>query len=161
MVIRLSADARKIVLTSAAQEARRRGDRRLGTDHLLLGLLHDPDSGAAWAMGVDLDAARAALDSLDRSALAAVGVGVEVGSLADPPPAHSFARRLLPLTSGARAVLKRTVDQTRQGGTGRIESRQFLLALLDRESPDPAAELLTTLGVDRSQVRLRLDETSD
>jgi len=161
MVIRLSADARKIVLTSAAQEARRRGDRRLGTDHLLLGLLHDPDSGVARAVGVDLDAARAALDALDRSALAAVGVEVEVASLAAPPPPHSLARRLLPLTSGARAVLKRTVEQTRQAGTARIESRQFLLALLDRESPDPAAELLATLGVDRSQIRRRLEESSD
>jgi ATP-dependent Clp protease ATP-binding subunit ClpA len=159
MVIRLSADARKIVLTSASQEARRRGDRRLGTDHLLLGLLHDPDSGVARAVGVDLDDARAALDDLDRSALAAVGVEVEVevGSLTDPPPPHPFARRLLPLTSGSRAVIKRTVEQTRQAGTSRIESRQFLLALLDRESPDPAAELLATLGVDRSQVRQRLN----
>lgn len=161
MVIRLSSDVRKVVLTSAAQEARRRGDRRLGTDHLLLGLLHDPESGAARAMGVDLEAARAVLDALDRSALASVGVEAEVGSLADPPPPHPFARRLLPLTSGARAVLKRTVEQTREAGTARIESRQFLLALLDRESPDPAAELLTSLGVDRSQVRHRLDETGD
>lgn len=161
MVIRLSADARKVVLTSAAQEARRRGDRRLGTDHLLLGLLHDPGSGVARAVGVDLDAARAALDTLDQAALAAVGVGVTVGSLADPAPPHSRARRLLPLTSGARAVLKRTVEQTRQGGTARIESRQFLLALLDRESPDPAAELLTTLGADRAQIRHRLEQPSD
>ncbi len=41
MITRLSVDARKMVLTSAAEEARRRGDRRLGTDHLLHGLLHD------------------------------------------------------------------------------------------------------------------------
>lgn len=158
MVVRLSADARKIVLTSAAQEARRRGDRRLGTDHLLLGLLHDPDSDVARAMGVDLDGARAALDALDRSALAAVGVEAEVavGSLANSPLPPPFPRRLLPLTSGARAVLKQTVEQTRQAGTASIESRQFLLALLDREIPDPAAELLATMGVDRSQVRQRL-----
>ena len=57
MVTRLSPDARK-VLACAAQEARRRGDRRLGTDHLLLGLLCDPDSSAAAALGVDLAAAR-------------------------------------------------------------------------------------------------------
>jgi hypothetical protein len=37
MVIRLRADARKMLLTSATEEASRRGDRRLGTDHLLLG----------------------------------------------------------------------------------------------------------------------------
>ncbi len=66
MVLRLSEDARKLVLGSAAEEARRRGGRRLGTDHLLLGLLHDPDCAAARALQVDLTCARNALDALDR-----------------------------------------------------------------------------------------------
>lgn len=158
MVMRLSADARKIVLTSAAQEARRRGDRRLGTDHLLLGLLNDAGSPVAQALGVDLETARASLDALDRSALASVGV--EASRLDDvPQPAH--ARRLLPLTSGARAVIKRAVEETRQARSARIETRQFLLALLDLDGPDPAAELLTTLGVDRQQVRNRLEVSGD
>lgn len=157
MVKRLSADARKMLLTSAAQEARRRGDRRLGTDHLLLGLLHDADSSVAQALGVDLEAARTAADCLDRAALAAVGV--KVAHLGDPPPS-AFARRLPPLTSGARAVLRRTVDETLRARTPRIETRHFLLALLDRDRPDPAAELLATLGVDRSQVRDRLEGSS-
>ena len=164
MVIRLSADARKTVLPSAAQEARRRGDRRLGTDHLLLGLLKDADSPVARALGVDLETARTALDGLDRSALASVGV--EVSHLGNPSslgdqaqPAHP--RRLLPLTSGARAVIKTTVEQTRHTRTARIETSQFLLALLDRKSPDPAAELLTTLGVHRSQVRSKLQTPAD
>ena len=154
MVIRLSADARKIVLTSAAAEARRRGDRRLGTDHLLLGLLQDADSSVARALGIDLESARAAADALDRAALAAVGINVD--HLGNPPP-PVFARRLLPLTSGARAVLKRTVDETRKARSSRIEPSHFLLALLDRERPDPAAELLHALNVDRSQVRSRLE----
>jgi ATP-dependent Clp protease ATP-binding subunit ClpA len=154
MIRRLSADARKLVLTSAAQEARRRGDRRLGTDHLLLGLLHDPDSSATRALGVDLEMARTASDSLDRLALEAVGVNV--AKLGSPPPT-AFARRLLPLTSGARAVMKRTVEQTRSDRRPHIETRDFLLALLDRDRPDPAAELLSALGVDRSQVRNRLE----
>jgi ATP-dependent Clp protease ATP-binding subunit ClpA len=153
MVTRLSADARKIVLTSAAEEARRRGDRRLGTDHLLLGLLHDQDSPVAAALGIDLESARTALDALDRAALSAVGVNVD--HLAQPPrPVH--ARRLLPLTSGARAVIKRTVEETHRTKSRRIETRQFLLALLERERPDPAAELFEALKVDRSQVRSRL-----
>ena len=153
MVTRLSSDVRKIVLTSAAAEARRRGDRRLGTDHLLLGLLHDTDSPVVQALAIDLESARAAADALDRAALAAVGVNVD--HLGDPPR-PAYGRRLLPLTSGARAVFKRTVEQTRKAKTQRIEARQFLLALLDRERPDPAAELLHALNVDRSQVRDRL-----
>lgn len=154
MVTRLSADARKMVLTSAAEEARRRGDRRLGTDHLLLGLLHDAGSSVAQALGVDLESARAASDALDRAALAAVGVNVV--HFGDPPQLV-YARRLPPLTSGARAVLKSTIEETRHAKTQRIETRHFLLALLARERPDPAAELLQALGVDPSQVRNRLE----
>jgi len=158
MVTRLSTDARRMVLTSAAEEARRRGDRRLGTDHLLLGLLHDADSPVAQALGIDLESARTAADTLDREALAAVGVNV--AHLGESPN-RVFARRLLPLTSGARSVLKQTLLETRTSRTKNIETRHFLLALLDRERPDPAAELLDSLGVDRLQVRSRLQGPSD
>ncbi len=153
MVTRLSPEARE-VLTSAAQEARRRGDRRLGTDHLLLALLSDPDSTEGQALGVDLAAARAASDALDQAALAAVGVNV--AHLGAPAPA-GFSRRLPSLTSGARAVITVAVEQTRRAGVPRIGTRQLLLALLDRDCPDPAAELLTALGVDRVRARARLD----
>ncbi len=158
MIKRLSADARKTVLTSAAEEARRRGDRRLGTDHLLLGLLHDAGSPAARALGIDLAAGRAASNALDLAALAAVGVNV--ARLGDPSQPDR-ARGHLSLTSGARAVFVHAVEQARGARTPRIETRHFLLALLDRERPDPAAELLRALGVDPSQVRSRLAEPSD
>jgi ATP-dependent Clp protease ATP-binding subunit ClpA len=153
MIRRLSSDARKMVMISAAQEARRRGDRRLGTDHLLLGLLNDTDSVVTGALGVGLDSARTASDSLDRAALESVGVHVtQLGNL----PPRAVARRLPPLTSGARAVLRRAVEEARRAKAPRIEARDFLLALLDCDHPDPAAELFEALGVDRSQVRRRL-----
>jgi ATP-dependent Clp protease ATP-binding subunit ClpA len=150
---RLSVDARKLVLTSATEEARRRGDRRLGTDHLLLGLLHDGDSQAAQALGVSLAEARAASDALDVTALAAVGIQIE--TLGERPPAP-FGRRLPPLTSGARAVFKRAIDEARPFKSGRIDTTHFLLALLSLQRPDPAAELLGALGVDPAEVRKRL-----
>ena len=150
---RLSDDARKLVLTSATEEARRRGDRRLGTDHLLLGLLHDEDSRAAQALGVSLADARAASDALDLAALAAVGI--EIPTLGEEAPA-SFGRRLPPLTSGARAVFKRAIGEARPARSGRIEATHFLLALLTLQRPDPAAELLDALGVDPAAVRKRL-----
>jgi ATP-dependent Clp protease ATP-binding subunit ClpA len=150
---RLSVDARKLVLTSAAEEARRRGDRRLGTDHLLLGLLHGEDSPTAEALGVSLADARAASDALDRAALAAVGV--QVDTLGEGPPAPS-GRRFPPLTSGARAVFKRAIDEARPSRSGRIDTSHFLLALLSLRRPDPAAELLGALGVDPAAVRKRL-----
>jgi ATP-dependent Clp protease ATP-binding subunit ClpA len=150
---RLSADARKLVLTSATEEARRRGDRRLGTDHLLLGMLHEEASPAAQALGVSLGDARAASDALDRAALAAAGI--QVKALGEGPPAP-FGRRLPPLTSGARVVVKRAIDEARPARSGRIDTTHFLLALLSLQRPDPAAELLGALQVDPAAVRRRL-----
>jgi ATP-dependent Clp protease ATP-binding subunit ClpA len=158
MVTRLSDDARKAVLTSAADEAGRRGDRRIGTDHLLLALLHDPTSASARALGVDLQAAREASDALDRAALAAVGI--DVGHLGRPARAAK-ARRRPPLTSGARAVLVRAVNDARAGRARRIGTPHLLLGLLTRERPDPAAELLAALGVDPAEVRARLTRLTD
>ena len=97
--------------------------------------------------------ARAASDALDVAALAAVGV--HVGALGGGPPVP-FGRRLPPLTSGARAVFKRAIEAARPVKTGRIDTTHFLLALLSLQRPDPAAELLDTLGVDRALVRHRL-----
>ena len=65
MTRRSAGETMRSVLTSAAEEARRRGDRRVGTEHLLLGLLHEPDSKAARALGVSLEDARLASDALD------------------------------------------------------------------------------------------------
>ena len=57
----------------ASEEARRRGDRRTGTDHLLLALLEDPSIEVV--LGVSLEQARQALESLDHEALGALGLG--------------------------------------------------------------------------------------
>lgn len=158
MVKRFNEDARRIVLTSAAEEAHRRGDRRIGTDHLLLGLLHDHHSVPAWALGVDLESARAASAALDRAALAAVGI--DVGELGSSPRAIQ-ARRHPPLTSGARAVLERSLHDARSAKARYIDARQLLLAILTRERPDPAAELLAALGLDPAEVRDRLMPTAN
>jgi len=48
----------------ASEEARRRGDRRYGTDHILLALFEEPSIEAL--LGVSLQQARLALESLDR-----------------------------------------------------------------------------------------------
>jgi ATP-dependent Clp protease ATP-binding subunit ClpA len=148
-----SGDIMKTLLKSATMEVGRRGDRRLGTDHLLLGLLHDPDWPGASALGVSLTDARAARDTLDLAALAAVGVRV---AAVVEPPAVAFGRRLPPLSSGARAVIRHALDDARPRRTGRLGAAHFLRALLARERPDPAAELLHALGVDRVTVLERL-----
>ncbi|WP_322899855.1 Clp protease N-terminal domain-containing protein, partial [Actinacidiphila rubida] len=58
----------KHVIEYAREEAVLRGDRRIGTDHLLLALLHDGDAPPARALRVSLADGRAALEELDRAA---------------------------------------------------------------------------------------------
>jgi hypothetical protein len=143
------------VVTAARDEARRRGDRRVGTEHLLLGLLRDPGAGTARALGVDLASARAALDALDRAALASIGIDLD-----GLPPAGVVAARAHPpvtagaLTSGARAALGQAVKATR-ANTRRLAPNYLLLALLACQRPDPVAALIEALGIDRSAVRDR------
>ncbi len=61
------------VYLRASEEARRRGDRRAGTDHILLALLEEPSTEAV--LGVSLQQARRAQESLDHEALGALGLG--------------------------------------------------------------------------------------
>ena len=61
------------IYMQASEEARRRGDRRTGTDHILLALFEDPSIEAV--LGVNLQQARRALESLDQEALGALGLG--------------------------------------------------------------------------------------
>ncbi len=137
----------------ARDEAIRRGDRTIGTEHLVLALLIDPASPAAKALGCDLDSARRALDALDEQALAAIGIqpGITAGPVAVP------ARGRLRLTPAAKAVFTgiRDARKNRRAGLGIV-----LNAVLELPRPDPAAELLTALGVDARAVRERFAELS-
>ena len=82
----------------ASEEARRRGDRRTGTDHILLALFEDPSIGVV--LGVSLQQARQALESLDQEALGALGMG----SGTDAPP---LPMRAVPNKPRIRDVMKK------------------------------------------------------
>lgn len=142
----------RVTVGAALEEARHRGDRRIGTEHLLLGVLHARELDSLGELGVDLTRARAALESLDRAALAAVGIDV-AGIERAPVP---LSRKRTPFTSAARTTLRRTVGVVREQGSRRIRPTHLLLALLDCELPDPVAEVFRELGVDRSTVRAHL-----
>lgn len=137
-------------VTFGVQEAGRRGDRRIGTDHLLLGLLHDKPT--AELVGVSVDDARATADTLDNRALAAIGL--DVGEFR--PAVSSRPLKRAPLSSGARSVLQRTIVFTTADRSRRILPKHMLLALLERQQPDPAAELLTACGVDSQELNRML-----
>lgn len=138
------------VYLDANAEALRRGDRRVGTEHLVLAVLSDPDSPAARALGTDLATAREALAALDRQALAAIGLSLPPGQ----PVLAGNEKDRVKLTPAARAVF--TGLRAHAAGR-RLGVHHVLLGLLRLRAPDPAAVLLDRLGVDRPAVRRRLE----
>ncbi len=139
------------VYLDAAAEARRRGDRRVSTEHLALALLVDQDSAPARALGISLGAARAALQELDRDALANLGISMPSAG----PVIPGQVKERLRLTPAAREVL---TGLRREASGKRLGVQHVLLALLRQQKPDPAAELFDALAVDRTAVRNRLQE---
>jgi len=150
------------IYLQASEEAHRRGDRRIGTDHVLLAVLEDPS--AEGVLGVSLQQARQALDSLDREALGALGLG----SGADAPdlPIHAvptkptlkdlmLQRDRLRMTPAAKKVLEDSSKPNRR--KLQVTARQVLAKILILQPPDPAAALLGALGVNTSEVLRRLD----
>ncbi|MFF2245628.1 Clp protease N-terminal domain-containing protein [Arthrobacter sp. NPDC058130] len=149
MFERFADDTRRIV-GFAMEEARSSGDKRLGTDHLLLGALHDP--GPAGILGVTLDEARAASAALDQTALASIGIDAKGFQRATMPSRGKKP----PFSSGARSVMEGMLRYAIAQKSRQITTANLLLSLLDRDEHDPAASLLNELGVDRAEVRRRV-----
>lgn len=137
------------VYLDASAEAKGRGDRRVSTEHILLAMLVDPHAEPARALGLDLATARAELRRLDHEALAAVGIDVSY----EGPVFPGREKERLPLTPAAKAIFT-GLRKSAQGE--RLSINHVLLSLLETTRPDPAAELLDALGVDRSHVRRQL-----
>ena len=145
----------------AGEEARRRGDRRVGTDHLVLALLEDASIQAV--LGVSLQDARQALASLDQEALGALGVAS--GTDAPPLPTRAVPQKptlravvngdRLPMAPAAKRVLEEAVRPNRH--KTQVTAPQVLAPILALRPPDPAAVLLDALGVDTAALRRRLD----
>jgi len=149
------------IFMRASEEARRRGDRRTGTDHVLLGLYEDPSIEAV--LGVNLQQARQALESLDHEALESLGLGS--GTDAPPLPMRAVPKKprirdvmtkdRLRMTPAAKKVLEDAVKPNRR--KGQVGAQQVLAQILTLQPPDPAAVLLGALGVNTSEVRARMD----
>ena len=105
----------------------------------------------ARALGVDLSTARGALVVMDRRALASVGIDFPVLDT----PLTGWRRERLMLSPSAKTVF--TGLRTRARGE-RIGPQHVLLSVLSLQHPDPAADLLDALGVDRDEVRRRVSE---
>jgi hypothetical protein len=148
------------IYLQAGEEARRRGDRRTGTDHILLALFEDPSIEVV--LGVSLQQAREALESLDHEALGALGLGPGT----DAPP---LPMRAVPKKPTIRDIMrkdrlrmspaaKKSLEEASKPNRRRLylTAQQVLAQILTLQPPDPAAALLDAIGVDRAAARQRL-----
>ncbi|MEU9129420.1 Clp protease N-terminal domain-containing protein [Kitasatospora sp. NPDC048540] len=127
---RFTVPARNVVITSQ-EEARAAGNDEIRPEHLLLGLLAEPQAVAARvleAQGVTADAVR-------RAATAAL-----------PPPAERVPD-LIPYDGAGRKVLELTFRQALRLEHRHIGTEHILLALFEQEAGDG---VLTGLGLDRA-----------
>ena len=145
---RFTDEARR-VLDLALDEARARGSNRIGTEHILLGLVQERDGIAAEAldlMGISLDAVHQQIEQI-------TGQGHEA-----PAPSHQQ------YTLRAKRALDMSLREALQLGHHHIGTEHILLGLL-REGEGPAAQVLIELGADlklvRQQVLRLLDGTDD
>jgi hypothetical protein len=149
------------ICLQAGEEARRRGDRRTGTDHVLLALLEHPSIEVV--LGVSLQQARQALASLDQEALGSLGLGsgtdapeLPMRAVPKKPRFRDVAQKdRLRMTPAAKKVLEEAVKPNRRKAY--VTAQQVLAQILTLEPPDPAAVLLGALGVNTEEIRRRLD----
>ena len=131
----------RLLVVSAQDEARSLGHGRIGTEHLLLGLLRDEEGLAARALdslGVRLGEARA-----------------QVARLA--PPAEPAATGQIPFSPRAKKALELSLREALALGHGWIGTEHVLLAL-GRVGDGAAARVLAEVGAPPERVRRRVLE---
>lgn len=157
----------KQALIDARDEARRAGKDRIGSEHVLLGLLARPGTAAdaLAASGVTLSALRSRLPgssggSLDADALASLGIDLDTVRRATDAAFGPGAldqvrvpgRRLLPLADDTKRMVAGAVKQAHQQGGREITSGHVLMGILDQ--PDNGAlALLADTGTDVQALR--------
>jgi ATP-dependent Clp protease ATP-binding subunit ClpC len=136
-------DRARSVLVLAQQEARQLHHPAIGTEHLLLGLIHEDGGVAAKAllsMDISLEAVRDGVEEARARAGETTGEG-------DPPPTGSPA-----FTRRAKKVLELALREALQLGHSYIGTEHILLGLV-REGEGVGAQVLQQLGADLSRVR--------
>jgi ATP-dependent Clp protease ATP-binding subunit ClpC len=132
---RFTDEARR-VLDLAQEAARTLNHNRIGTEHILLGLVHERDGIAAQALeslGISLQAVHRQVEQI-------------TGQGQDMPSRHAQ------YTLRAKKALDLSMREALQLGHHHIGTEHILLGLL-RESDGPAAQVLTELGADLGLVR--------
>ena len=135
MFERFTDRARRVVVL-AQEEARMLNHNYIGTEHILLGLIHEGEGVAAKALeslGISLDAVREQVQEI-------IGQGQQTQS------GH------IPFTPRAKKVLELSLREGLQLGHSYIGTEHILLGLI-REGEGVAAQVLVKLGADLSTVR--------
>jgi Clp amino terminal domain, pathogenicity island component len=135
MFERFTDQARRVIVL-AQEEARMLNHNYIGTEHILLGLIHEGEGVAAKALeslGISLDAVRQQVEEI-------IGRGQEV------PSGH------IPFTPRAKKVIELSLRESLQLGNNHIDTEHILLALI-REGGGVAAQVLVLLGADLNRVR--------
>jgi ATP-dependent Clp protease ATP-binding subunit ClpC len=124
------------VVVLAQEEARMLNHNYIGTEHILLGLIHEGEGVAAKALeslGISLDAVRQQVEEI-------IGQGQQA------PSGH------IPFTPRAKKVLELSLREALQLGHNYIGTEHILLGLI-REGEGVAAQVLVKLGADLNKVR--------
>jgi ATP-dependent Clp protease ATP-binding subunit ClpC len=140
MFERFSDRARRVVVL-AQEEARMLNHAHIGTEHLLLGLVHEGQGVAAKA----LEALGLSLEAVRREVEETIGRGEQA------PDGH------IPFTPQAKKVLELSLRESTQLGHQYIGTEHILLGLL-HEGEGVAAQVLTKMGTDLDRVRQKVIE---
>ena len=135
MFERFTDRARRVVVL-AQEEARMLNHNYIGTEHILLGLIHEGEGVAAKALdslSINLDAVRQQVEEI-------------IGQGQAAPTGH------IPFTPRAKKVLELSLREALQLGHNYIGTEHILLGLI-REGEGVAAQVLQKLGADLNRVR--------
>jgi len=135
MFERFTDRARRVVVL-AQEEAKMLNHNYIGTEHILLGLIHEGEGVAAKALeslGISLDAVREQVQDI-------------IGQGQQQPTGH------IPFTPRAKKVLELSLREALQLGHNYIGTEHILLGLI-REGEGVAAQVLIKLGADLNKVR--------
>jgi ATP-dependent Clp protease ATP-binding subunit ClpA len=130
--------ARRVVVL-AQEEARMLNHNYIGTEHILLGLIHEGQGVAAKSLeelGIDLGAVRYEVEQI-------------IGQGQTAPTGH------IPFTPRAKKVLELSLREALNLGHNYIGTEHILLGLV-REGEGVAAQVLTRLGADLNRVRQKV-----
>jgi len=135
MFERFTDRARRVVVL-AQEEARMLNHNYIGTEHILLGLIHEGEGVAAKALeslNISLEAVRSQVEEI-------------IGQGQAAPTGH------IPFTPRAKKVLELSLREALQLGHNYIGTEHILLGLI-REGEGVAAQVLQKLGADLNRVR--------